>query len=84
MIGQVLEENPTIQVVIDLHRDGVPEGKHLVTEINGKPTAQIMYFNGLSRTVKTGIWIHFPILISKIISHFRFSCLIRRRGTIHS
>lgn len=52
--GQVLEENPTIQVVIDLHRDGVPEGKHLVTEINGKPTAQIMYFNGLSRTVKNG------------------------------
>lgn len=32
VIGQVLEENPTIQVVIDLHRDGVPEGKHLVTE----------------------------------------------------
>lgn len=54
VIGQVLEENPTIQVVIDLHRDGVPEGKHLVTEINGKPTAQIMYFNGLSRTVKNG------------------------------
>lgn len=43
-----------VQVVIDLHRDGVPEGKHLVTEINGKPTAQIMYFNGLSRTVKNG------------------------------
>ncbi|HRL33050.1 MAG TPA: stage II sporulation protein P, partial [Anaerostipes hadrus] len=40
--------------MIDLHRDGVPEGKHLVTEINGKPTAQIMYFNGLSRTVKNG------------------------------
>ena len=54
VIEQVLEENPTIQVVIDLHRDGVPEGKHLVTEINGKPTAQIMYFNGLSRTVKNG------------------------------
>lgn len=54
VIEQVLEENPTIQVVIDLHRDGVPEGKHLVTEINGKPTAQIMYFNGLSRTVNNG------------------------------
>ncbi len=54
VIEQVLAENPTIQVVIDLHRDGVPEGKHLVTEINGKPTAQIMYFNGLSRTVKNG------------------------------
>ena len=54
VIEQVLAENPTIQVVIDLHRDGVPEGKHLVTEINGKPTAKIMYFNGLSRTRTNG------------------------------
>lgn len=54
VVEQVLNENPTIEVVIDLHRDGVPEDKHLVTEINGKPTAQIMYFNGLSRTVNNG------------------------------
>ena len=60
VIGQVLEENPTIQVVIDLHRDGVPEGKHLVTEINGKPTAQIMYFNGLSRTRANGDITYLP------------------------
>lgn len=53
-VEQVLAENPSIQVVIDLHRDGVPEDKHLVTEINGKPTAQIMYFNGLSYTVNNG------------------------------
>ena len=53
-IEKNLKKYPSIQVVIDLHRDGVPEGKHLVTEINGKPTAQIMYFNGLSRTVKNG------------------------------
>ena len=53
-VQQVLEENPSIEVVIDLHRDGVPEDKHLVTEINGKQTAQIMYFNGLSRTINNG------------------------------
>lgn len=53
-ISQVLEENPSIEVVIDLHRDGVLEGKRLVTEINGKPTAKIMFFNGLSRTVQNG------------------------------
>ena len=53
-IMQVLKDNPSIEVVIDLHRDGVPESKHLVTEINGKQTAQIMYFNGLSRTVNNG------------------------------
>ena len=49
-ITRILEENPSIQVVIDLHRDGVDEGTHLVTEVNGKPTARIMLFNGLSQT----------------------------------
>lgn len=53
-VEQVLEENPSIEVIIDLHRDGVPEDRHLVTEINGKPTAQIMCFNGLSYTVNNG------------------------------
>ncbi len=49
-ISQILKENPSIQVVIDLHRDGVGEKTRLVTEVNGKPTAQIMFFNGLSQT----------------------------------
>ena len=49
-----LGENPSIEVIIDLHRDGVAENRHLVTEINGKPTAQIMFFNGVSRTVSQG------------------------------
>lgn len=53
-IEQVLAENPTVEVVIDLHRDGVPEDRHLVTEINGKPTAQIMFYNGLSYTADGG------------------------------
>ena len=53
-VEQVLQENPSIEVVIDLHRDGVPEDRHLVTEINGKPTAQIMCYNGLSYTVNNG------------------------------
>lgn len=53
-IRPILEANPTIEVAIDLHRDGVAEGTHLVTEINGKPTAKIMYFNGLSRSRTNG------------------------------
>lgn len=53
-IRPILEANPSIEVVIDLHRDGVAEGTHLVTEIGGKPTAKIMYFNGLSRTRANG------------------------------
>ncbi|MCM1273126.1 MAG: stage II sporulation protein P [Clostridium sp.] len=46
---ELLEQYPSIEVVIDLHRDGVREDLHLVRVINGKPTAQIMFFNGVSR-----------------------------------
>lgn len=53
-IRPLIEANPTLEVAIDLHRDGVAEGTHLVTEINGKPTAKIMYFNGLSRSRTNG------------------------------
>lgn len=53
-IRPILEANPTIEVSIDLHRDGVAEGTHLVTEIDGKQTARIMFFNGLSRTRTNG------------------------------
>lgn len=53
-LEQILEENPEIEVVIDLHRDGVSEETHLVTTQNGVNMAQIMFFNGLSRTTSTG------------------------------
>lgn len=53
-IEAILAENPSIEVVIDLHRDGVAETTHLVTEVNGKPTAKIMFFNGMSRTRTNG------------------------------
>lgn len=53
-IEKILEENPSIEVVIDLHRDSVGANIHLVTEIDGKQTAKIMFFNGMSRTAKNG------------------------------
>ncbi len=53
-ISQILEENPSVEVVIDLHRDGVAEDKRLVTNIDGKETAKMMFFNGLSRTNQNG------------------------------
>lgn len=53
-VTKILEKYPSIEVVIDLHRDAVTEGTKLVTEINGKQTAKIMFFNGLSRTAKNG------------------------------
>ncbi len=53
-IAKILEENPSIEVVIDLHRDEMPEDKRLVMDVDGRPTARFMFFNGLSRTKKTG------------------------------
>lgn len=49
-ITNILQQNPSIQVVLDIHRDGVGENLHLVTQVDGKDTAQIMFFNGLSQT----------------------------------
>lgn len=53
-LEQVLSEHPTIQLVIDLHRDGVGADRRLVVDLDGRPTAQFMFFNGLSRTKNTG------------------------------
>ena len=56
----VLKENPSIQVVIDLHRDGVPDDRRLVTEINGKETAPLLFYNGLSHTINSGDLSYLP------------------------
>jgi len=53
-IEQLLEENPSIQVVIDLHRDAGSPSRDMVVDINGKPTARFMFFNGISRSKQTG------------------------------
>jgi len=53
-ITKILQENPSIEVVIDLHRDGVRDDVHLVEEINGKKCAKIMFFNGLCRLNENG------------------------------
>lgn len=53
-IEQLLAENPSIEVVIDLHRDEMKEGKKLVMDLQGRPTARFMFFNGLSFTKRTG------------------------------
>lgn len=53
-IGRIIEEHPEIDMVIDLHRDGVNENLHFVTEIDGKATAKIMLFNGISYSNNQG------------------------------
>lgn len=53
-IAKILRENPSIQVTIDLHRDGLPENIHLVSTVNGKKCAKLMFCNGLCRLYKNG------------------------------
>lgn len=53
-IAAVLADNPDVDLVIDLHRDGVNENTHLVTEINGKQVAKVMLFNGISYSDNQG------------------------------
>lgn len=48
-VDRILAENPSIEVIIDLHRDGVREDLKLMRVIDGRPTAQIMFLNGVSR-----------------------------------
>ena len=49
-VEELLAENPTIEVFIDLHRDS-GGGKKYTVEIDGKETANLMFFNGISRNV---------------------------------
>lgn len=53
-LEQLLAENPSIEVVIDLHRDAVPEDVHMVRTVQGVDMAPVMFFNGLSRLADKG------------------------------
>ena len=47
-ISGVLKKYPSIEITIDVHRDGVPDNTHLIYYINGVPTARMMFFNGIT------------------------------------
>lgn len=53
-LDQVLAENPSIEVMIDLHRDQTNADTKLVTTIQDRPTARFMFFNGLCYTNSLG------------------------------
>lgn len=53
-ITKLLEENPSIEVVIDLHRDAGGAGRTTTVDIDGRKTARFMFFNGISRNRQNG------------------------------
>lgn len=63
-IEKALKAYPSIEVLIDLHRDS---GSKRVTTIDGKKTAQIMLFNGISRNKSGDIdYLYNPNLIGNL------------------
>lgn len=69
---QLLQDNPSIEVVIDLHRDEMAEGRKLVMDLQGRPTAQFMFFNGMSRTKKGRIdYLENPYLADNLAFSFQ-------------
>ncbi|MGN1314989.1 MAG: stage II sporulation protein P [Lachnospiraceae bacterium] len=76
-IEQILKENPSIQAVIDLHRDAVAEDTRLVTQVAGRPTAKVMFFNGLSRSKKQGdiSYLYNPYLKENLAFSFQMKVL---------
>ncbi len=71
-IERVLEENPSIEVVIDLHRDAVAEDRKLVTTIDGKDYARFMFFNGICRGTKGPItYLNNPYLQENLAFSFQ-------------
>jgi stage II sporulation protein P len=53
-ISKVLDDNPSIEVIIDLHRDETNSETKLVTTIQDKEMARFMFFNGLCYTRELG------------------------------
>ena len=47
-IQAILDARPSLQVTIDLHRDGVGGDGRLITQIDGETTAQLMCVTGIS------------------------------------
>ena len=76
-IEQILAEYPQIQVIIDLHRDGVDENTRLVSEIDGISYARFMFFNGACYLEPNGVIERLPNqnLTGNLASSFRATVL---------
>ncbi len=51
-VQPILDENPSIEIAIDMHRDGIGGDGRLVTTVNGKEVAKVMLVNGLSKLLQ--------------------------------
>lgn len=71
----IRKEYPDIEVMIDLHRDSVGKGKHTYTTLQGKKTAIVMFFNGMSRNRKGAIsYLYNPNLQGNLAFSLQLKC----------
>ena len=49
-VRQILAQNPSIELVIDLHRDATASRNRYTVELNGETYAPLMFFNGMCQT----------------------------------
>ena len=76
-IEALLDEYPSIEVILDIHRDS---GAARRTTINGKDTAQIMLFNGLCRNADGPIsYLENPYLEETLAFSLQLNLLGRER-----
>ncbi len=54
-VQAVLKKYPSIEVCIDIHRDGLPGDMKQVVDINGEKYAPLMFVNGLSSFNNKGV-----------------------------
>ncbi len=74
-VQNIRKKNPGIKVLIDLHRDSVGKGKHTYTTIQGKKTAIVMFFNGMSRTKSGAIpYLYNPNLQGNLAFSLQMKC----------
>ncbi len=74
-IGRAMAQNPDIQVTIDLHRDSVGKNKQTYTMIDGRRTAIVMFFNGMSRSKSGPIdYLHNPNLEANLSFSLQLKC----------
>lgn len=74
-ITEIMRQNPDIQVTIDLHRDSVGKNKHTYTMIDGRKTAIVMFFNGMSRNRAGNIeYLYNPNLEANLSFSLQLKC----------
>lgn len=72
-VRSILEENPSIRVVLDIHRDAIGTETSItqpITEINGKESAQVMIISGCDDGTMD---------MPNYLFNFRFACRLQEQ-----